>query len=148
HNTNVTKEPKAFLLRCGTLLREKPGTDFNISKVILHDMFSLPNYDIALLQVVGKIQLGTPAMDKITLPPQDTDLAPAGAMTTVIGWGLNSTQSPLLPEKLQTLDIPVVDRPTCISDYKNYNPPEYRISDYMFCAGYDEGIRDSCSAVH
>ncbi|CAG2120264.1 unnamed protein product, partial [Medioppia subpectinata] len=136
-------KPTELLLRCGTLLREQPGTDFNISQIISHEKYDDPNYDIALLKVVGEIKLGTSAIDKIALPSQDVDLAPAGAITTVTGWGQNA--SGYLSEKLQTLDGPVVDRETCINDYKDFDANGvYRISDYMFCAGYDDGKNNSC----
>ncbi|CAG2108931.1 unnamed protein product, partial [Medioppia subpectinata] len=139
-------KPTELLLRCGTLLREQPGTDFNISQIISHEKYDDPNYDIALLKVVGEIKLGTSAIDKIALPSQDVDLAPAGAITTVTGWGQNATG--YLSEKLQTLDGPVVDRETCINDYKDFDANGvYRISDYMFCAGYDDGKNNSCHAL-
>ncbi|CAG2170838.1 unnamed protein product, partial [Oppiella nova] len=134
-------KPVDLLLRCATLLREVPGQDLNISKVISHEDYNKNvsiNCDIGLLQVTGEFKLGTSALDKIKLPDQDQDYAAPGSVATVTGWGVNADYK--LPEKLQTVDVPVLDRATCISDYKS------SISDYMFCAGYDEGKRDHCYA--
>ena len=85
--------------------------------------------------------MGTQDSDKIALPEQDEEI-PAGAMVTVTGWGATS-EGGSLPATLQTLDVPVVDNPTCNQKYSGFND----ITDQMFCAGVDAGGKDSCQVL-
>ncbi|CAG2177076.1 unnamed protein product, partial [Oppiella nova] len=129
-----------LLLRCGTLSREVPGYDFHLELVISHENYTAPMHDndIGLLQIIGEFELGTPTIDKINLPNQDIDIAPVGAFATATGWGLNASQ--IYPEHLQTVDLPVMDRDICVHDYEGWVP----VTDKMFCAGYDQGQKDTC----
>jgi len=127
-------------LRCATLRHASGGQDFKIAQLIVHPSYSswtLDN-DIGLIKIDGKFTLGSSSLDKIALPDQDEDI-PAGSIVTVTGWGATS-EGGSLPATLQTLDVPVVANDVCAQKYQGFNS----ITDQMFCAGVDEGGKDSC----
>lgn len=57
---------------------------------------------------------------------------------TVAGWGTTS-EGGSVSRVLMKVNVPYVSRDKCQKGY-----PEYKITDSMICAGYDEGGKDSC----
>lgn len=57
---------------------------------------------------------------------------------TVAGWGVTSESSQSVSKKLMKVDVPFVDQQTCSLAYPN------SINDYMICAGFKDGGKDSC----
>lgn len=63
-----------------------------------------------------------------------------GACAVVTGWGdTRARPRSRLPDRLQAVDVPVVDSAECARVYPGM------ISDGQVCAGYRQGTRDSCS---
>ena len=130
----------SLTLRCNTLTHASGGQEYKVEQVIAHpsyDSWTLDN-DLGLLKISGSFQLGQENQDKIALPAQG-EVIPDGATVTVTGWGATS-EGGSLPARLQTLDVPVVGNAVCGEKYKDFNA----ITDQMFCAGVDEGGKDSC----
>ncbi|CAG2113186.1 unnamed protein product, partial [Medioppia subpectinata] len=127
-------------LRCGTLLYATPGVDYTVNRVIIHDRYDqYGDNDIALIGINGQLQLGTRDMDRIRLPAQGSDVPPV-SMVTVVGWGYLDYFGTDLAHTLQTVDVPVVDRQRCTSEYEDYNV----VTNNMMCAGLDQGGKDAC----
>ena len=57
--------------------------------------------------------------------------------------GTTSSGGSSLPTALRKVDVPVVARSTCASQYKAIDP-SYSITNNMFCAGFSAGGKDSC----
>ncbi|XP_076136110.1 trypsin-3-like [Alosa pseudoharengus] len=70
-----------------------------------------------------------------------SDCAPAGTMCRVSGWGniRDSNQGSRYPDKLQCLEIPIIDDDTCWNDAY-----PFQVTSNMMCAGFMEGGKDSC----
>jgi trypsin len=63
----------------------------------------------------------------------------AGTGLTVAGWGTTSSGGSSLPVSLLKVDVPVISRATCNSNYGNG-----AVTTAMFCAGLTQGGKDSC----
>uniref|UniRef100_A0A6M2E091 Putative trypsin-like serine protease n=1 Tax=Xenopsylla cheopis TaxID=163159 RepID=A0A6M2E091_XENCH len=131
-----------YQVRSGSTWKDFSGELHDVVETIVH-----PNYDkaaetdcdVAVLRVAQPIILDGSSRRKIQLTEIGQDM-PAGSLATVTGWGLINQQGDA-PQKLHVVQIPVVDRETCVQIYKNINET---ISDNMFCAGVPEGGKDSC----
>ncbi|CAG2174220.1 unnamed protein product [Oppiella nova] len=128
-------------LHCGTIARSTSGSNYNVSKIIYHELYDQPPglHDIALVKIVGKFELGSKNLNKIEMAANDTDVAP-GSIVRSIGWGMTNENITTLPEILQTLDVPVVKRSDCQSIYIDFY--NYTVAETSICAG-GEG-RDVC----
>lgn len=93
---------------------------------------SLDN-DIALLELTSPATLNARAdlAERGTLPG-------VGESLRVIGWGSINEGGPASDILLQ-VDVPLVSDAECEAAYSG------RITDSMFCAGFEAGARDSCS---
>lgn len=58
-------------------------------------------------------------------------------LSTVLGWGRTSVDVFDSPQLLREVQVPVVPRSKCVRAYG-------KIPTSQFCAGYDEGLKDSC----
>jgi trypsin len=63
----------------------------------------------------------------------------SGTTLSVAGWGTTSSGGNSLPVNLLKVDVPVISRATCNSDYGSG-----RVTSAMFCAGLTQGGKDSC----
>lgn len=81
------------------------------------------------------MQLGSTQAKAAKLPTQGSD--PTGTVT-ISGWGYLKEGGGSLPTNLQTLDVPVVPREKCNTQYNG------DITANMFCAGVDAGGKDAC----
>lgn len=72
------------------------------------------------------------------LPASGSDPA-SGTGLTVAGWGTTSSGGQSLPTNLLKVDVPVIARTTCNSNYGSG-----RVTAAMFCAGLTQGGKDSC----
>ena len=104
------------------------------------------NNDIALIQFTRRIPFST-SVRPICLPTADSDHA--GEIATIAGWGqlfprpkYGTSNRTLLPDKLQKLDVPLIDTERCRND-SNYSKSE--ITENMLCAGFMEGDQDACT---
>ncbi|XP_054152828.1 mite allergen Der p 3-like [Oppia nitens] len=134
--------PKTLYLRCSTLEHAKPGRDYNLTDLSVHKQFDGYHYDLALLKIQGKFQLGSPDMDKIQLAAPGSNVT-VGSLLTVTGWGIYNLTDRKLSPKLRTVDVPVVDWLKCVDAYKRN---KMNVTQDEFCAGYDQGGKDSCTS--
>ncbi|XP_016905487.1 trypsin alpha-3 [Apis cerana] len=132
----VTSSASRYSLRAGNSNKDQ-GTRYGVKRVIVHPNYNSKtiDYDIALLQVDGTIQLNS-NVQPVKLATSEPK---AGTIVTVTGWGAlkegGSTSSHLMK-----VSLPIVARSECQNAYKNYNT----ITNRMICAGYTQGGKDSC----
>lgn len=90
--------------------------------------------DIALMKLSSYIRVGSSAF-----PVCLSNLAPTVyPSATVIGWGLTDENSFTQPTKVRKVDVPVISNNDCKSAYGSL------MRSSMFCAGFEEGQKDSC----
>ena len=106
------------------------------SRVIVHESYrsAAEGDDIALLALTGRSR--TPGCN-CSRRGSTTVFGPPGACAVVTGWGDTQGRS-RLPDRLQAVDLPVVDSAECARVYPGM------ISAGQVCAGYRQGTRDSC----
>lgn len=104
-----------------------------IIKVIRHPQYddNTTDYDYALVQLDSPSNFAVIQMNSTEL-----DLKNNTITSTTAGWG--KTGAGTAAERLQKVDVPLVDADTCKTSYKN------AITDRMLCAGLTEGGKDSC----
>ncbi|KAH9866157.1 hypothetical protein J1614_008722 [Plenodomus biglobosus] len=130
----------AYSIRAGSLNRASGGTVSQISRIILHpnyvDRVSYDN-DIAILKLATSIP-ATNGVTYATLAASGNDPA-AGTTVTTAGWGSTASGSSASPTLLRKVDVPIVSRATCRSNYDATS-----VTNNMFCAGFAAGGKDSC----
>ena len=105
-------------------------------------------HDIALVRVDEPFPV--PRRETVQLQSVQLERAfgPPGACSVVTGWGKtegwgsqsrSGIRSPGRPDRLQAVDLPVIDNATCSAAYG------IEIVDGQVCAGYTQGTRDSCN---
>ncbi len=118
-------------------ISENEGTEqiIDVEEIIIHpdyqDTTGTDN-DIALLHLASPAQLN----DRVGIVQLGT-LPGAATPLTVIGWGSTSQGGAVSDILLQT-HVPLRTNTDCSNAYPG------RITDSMFCAGFDEGEHDSC----
>ncbi|XP_059480367.1 uncharacterized protein LOC132199566 isoform X2 [Neocloeon triangulifer] len=74
--------------------------------------------------------------------PEEQDPAENSQMCTVVGWGQLSEVGRIFPDTLQEVQLPLISTEECRR--RTVFLPLYRVTDDMFCAGFDRGGRDAC----
>ncbi len=115
-----------------------------IDNVIIHPDYVVPTLsdnDIAL------VHLKVPSTQKpaFLITTTSMDIIDPAELMTVIGWGLLSEDDPETTKILQEVDVEFISRDVCNSDgwYGNSSAPR-SITTNEFCAGFDQGGKDSC----
>ncbi|XP_062993326.1 serine protease 27-like [Elgaria multicarinata webbii] len=102
--------------------------------------------DIALVRLVHPVRY-TNYIIPICVPAANVEFPP-GMMCWVTGWGdISEGQDLPSPKKLQKLQVPIIDIQTCRRLYSidmGQSLPRKQIQDDMMCAGYAEGMKDTC----
>ncbi len=125
---------------------ENPGNRERIpaAEIFLHELYSsydLDN-DIALIRLEHAAHASLTPLQLIS----DTLFDEAYNEATVIGWGntiaqsLSFSEPDYYAERLQEVNIPVVDQETCVSTFDTG-----WITENMLCAGFASGRKDACS---
>ena len=121
-----------------------------VSRIIIHPLFSLSTLsnDIAILHI-KQIDLTSDRTKSICLPEIDDD-PHSNTMLTISGWGKVNNSCSYSPTHLMAVDVPVIQRNHCdklIKEYqiKIWNTTQVSITKEMFCAGYEQGKKDSCT---
>ncbi|XP_055715692.1 trypsin delta-like [Phlebotomus papatasi] len=109
------------------------GKFYEIEEFILHpeyneDLFS--NNDVAVFRIVGEFD----GINMRAIEMGDTEPAP-NSMVTISGWG-NLAWQGSMPDILQYVHVPVVDRSVCNRSYNG------GVNENMFCAG--KAGQDAC----
>ncbi len=115
------------------------GLRVGIESFFLHPDYndSTADNDIALIRL-AETPLGE-SIDLVT-SAEESSFLDTGVEVHVTGWGLKENGE--FSSKLLGVKVPMVDREKC-NQPVSYNG---KVTDNMFCAGYDEGIKDACKA--
>uniref|UniRef100_A0A8D0BBX3 Peptidase S1 domain-containing protein n=1 Tax=Salvator merianae TaxID=96440 RepID=A0A8D0BBX3_SALMN len=102
--------------------------------------------DIALVRLAYPVRF-TNYILPICVPAANVEFPP-GKKCWVTGWGdISEGQDLPSPKRLQKLQVPIIDIQTCRRLYSiDMGPslPQKNIQDDMICAGYAEGMKDTC----
>ncbi len=117
------------------------GTEvMTVKKIIQHPQFSMNtvDYDFALIQLNKKSHFKP-------IDPSKTEMKMGASnqkapLFTAAGWGTLQENSFSISNKLQKVEVPLVDSTVCKEVYKGFN----EVTDRMLCAGLDKGTKDSC----
>ncbi|KAF5300956.1 hypothetical protein FQA39_LY10926 [Lamprigera yunnana] len=129
-------------LRRGTALPSPYEQLRPITQIILH-----PGYvDVGFVNDISLLQMEIPVIFSdyvrpICLPTSDSVLND-NRICTVIGWGQLFEVGRIFPDTLQEVQVPIISTLEC--QKHTLFLPLYKITDDMFCAGYDRGGRDAC----
>uniref|UniRef100_A0AAY4A9H8 Vitamin K-dependent protein C n=1 Tax=Denticeps clupeoides TaxID=299321 RepID=A0AAY4A9H8_9TELE len=102
------------------------------------------NHDIALIKLKQHITFNTNIMP-LCLPSRDHQYIPD---TYGLVSGFGTTEDKKIPTKLRFVRVPLVKDDVCrksIEKITNETSEDYKFTENMFCAGFPEGGRDSCS---
>ncbi|GFU39751.1 trypsin-1 [Trichonephila clavipes] len=123
-------------------IRSLSRSSYSVHKVFdayVHEAFSTQTLqnDIALLKVEPSFDLDRSdgMLKAACLPPPGYE--PHG-YAVVSGWGTMKEGSRIIPTKLQAVSVPIITDDACRQAYGK------AIVETMLCAGYEEGMRDSC----
>jgi secreted trypsin-like serine protease len=122
------------------------GDALGVKQVIVHEEFDPKVFanDIALVEL-EKPANGTPVR---LAGPSDSAREAAGVKATVTGFGFTKSNhgwdERWLPEDLQEVDLPLVDREVCKAAYGASSMHGNVLDERNLCAGYKEGGRDAC----
>ncbi|XP_069952632.1 uncharacterized protein [Cherax quadricarinatus] len=136
-----------WVARLGALRR---GTKFpspyeqlgHISHIFIHPEYEDTGFinDISLLRIEESIKF-TDYVRPVCLPPPGAPVR-QGRLCTLVGWGQLFEVGKIFPDTLQEVQVPLISTSECRK--RTVFIPLYRITDDMFCAGYDRGGRDAC----
>lgn len=142
--------PSHFDLLTGTTtLSGSGGQRLQVAAIYAHPSYvpDTNDYDVALLRLARPTS--APEIAVIGASASEQALDDAGALATVIGWGVTSFGSSTPSDAQRFVEVPVQSGATCASSY----PPgfvdsdgfllEYHASN-MLCAGPMAGGKDSC----
>ena len=128
--------PQDLVVMHGSHSLSSGGSTRGALRIIVHENYRSPEQgnDVALVELDQpfpdtRVQLQSPRLNQVFGRP--------AACAVVTGWGDTQGRS-RLPDRLQAVDVPVVDPAECARVYPG------RISSGQVCAGYRQGTRDSC----
>ncbi|XP_060516368.1 serine protease nudel-like [Cylas formicarius] len=129
-------------LRRGTNLPSPYEQLRNVIRIIVHSGY----LDFGFINDISLLQMDRPVVFSdyvrpVCLPQPDHNLED-GRLCTVIGWGQLFEVGRIFPDTLQEVQIPIISTLECRKRTLFF--PLYKITDDMFCAGYERGGRDAC----
>ncbi|XP_008190743.1 uncharacterized protein LOC103312277 isoform X2 [Tribolium castaneum] len=129
-------------LRRGTALPSPYEQLRPITRIIVHPGYVDSGFinDISLLKMEFPV-IFSDYVRPICLPPPG-QMVPDGRLCTVVGWGQLFEVGRIFPDTLQEVLVPVISTAECRK--RTVFLPLYKITDDMFCAGYERGGRDAC----
>ncbi|KAH1000429.1 hypothetical protein HUJ04_000338, partial [Dendroctonus ponderosae] len=131
--------PSHLSIRAGSSDRTTGGQLVGVKSVNFPaDRFNVDTYDfdIAVLRLETALVLRE-GVAAIALPPPDVDVE-LGEVAVATGWGQIDPDETTLPDILQYVELPVITTQACQRYYGQL------ITARMFCAGYQEGGKDTC----
>lgn len=135
-------QPESLLVRLGGIDFASVEDKWMESRVQLfpHPQFNIQTQqnDIALLKLLTPLVAYQSSMLPICLPDKDMEFD--GAQSFVSGWGRLGEKSPI-STRLQYVGVPIINNTEC---QKIYQPINKQIDRQSICAGYAEGLKDSC----
>lgn len=124
-------------VRVGSSNSKSGGQTIKVKKIHQHPNYrrDIIDYDISILELASEIS--HPNAKPIPLADGSLKID-SGLPATITGWGTTSEGGSTSPY-LQMVQVPTITQEKCKDKYKDST-----ITDRMFCAGYDEGGKDSC----
>ncbi|KAF7284270.1 hypothetical protein GWI33_022262 [Rhynchophorus ferrugineus] len=135
HNVKVHQ----LQIRAGSTDRTLGGQIREIQEMYYpDDKFNIDTYDfdIAILKLIEHLVFNE-AVASIELPTPGREIKEHD-MAKATGWGMTDPLESTLPKILQVVKLPQISTSSCRKYYGNL------ISERMFCAGYEEGGKDTC----
>lgn len=136
---NLDRQPSELQIRAGSSIRSG-GQVRDVAEIHQHPNYDPDtegaDYDIAILTLVQSLQFGE-KVKPVYLPDLD-EIFPVGTKCTVTGWG-STEPARADPERLRGVVLPLISDEECQIAYK-----DTPITERMICAGYPEGMKDSC----
>ncbi|XP_015433606.1 PREDICTED: transmembrane protease serine 9-like [Dufourea novaeangliae] len=135
-----------FLVKAGKhslKLKESSEQVVKVVKSFVHEKYpgNVAPYDIALLKLEKPLTL-TKTVQPISLPEEGS--IPTGT-AVLTGWGSTSrTNNPIMPDKLQTAPLPLVDLATCKKAIEDLTGPS-PLHETNICSGPLTGGYSACS---
>lgn len=113
-----------------------------ISHIFIHPGYIDTGFvnDISILRMEEPVRF-TDYIRPVCLPPPTADIRD-GRLCTVVGWGQLYETGRVFPDTLQQVQLPLVSTEECRK--RTLFLPLYRLTNNMFCAGFDRGGRDAC----
>ncbi|XP_075056136.1 coagulation factor X [Mixophyes fleayi] len=140
HCMNQTKYFKVVVGDLNRLKHEGTESTHKVEKIIVHPKFVKETYDfdIAVIKLKEAINF-TDNIIAACLPDPDfaEQVLVKGEAGLVSGFGRIHERG-VQATKLQKLQVPYISRETCIQSSK------HRITENMFCAGYNTELKDAC----
>jgi trypsin len=136
---SVGQSAGSVQIRAGTLTRNAGGTVARVSRIVVHPSYSASTYsnDVAVWKLSTTIPTSS-TISYASLAASGSDPA-AGSAASVAGWGTTSSGGSSLPVELRRVDVPIISRSACQSQYGTS-----AITSTMVCAGLNTGGKDSC----
>ncbi|XP_054156516.1 uncharacterized protein LOC128954924 isoform X2 [Oppia nitens] len=132
------------ILRRGNLFASPYEQIRHITHVIVHKDYVDKGFinDIALLRLNEPINYSK-HVRPVCMPTElDDESKWHRQLCTTVGWGKLFEHGRIFPDTLQEVKLPVISTEECRK--RTLFLPLYKITDNMFCAGYDRGGRDAC----
>jgi secreted trypsin-like serine protease len=120
----------------------KIGKRIKVRRIVSHPSYNdySHNYDIALLELAQEVSYET-------LPLVEKNAELDGKEAMIIGWGSIEACRYQQSATLQQVTLPVISNYECNKAYNTICNPflyKYPITEHMMCAGYGDGVKDSC----
>lgn len=129
----------------GSNLLSSGGSRVFVKEKLVHPDYGpvYQDYDIALLYLESALPLDGVLMAPVSI--QDMQDLPSGHPCVASGWGrtIYSSGAPL-PDKMQGVDVPIVDFDRCAKYYMEETSEYAPIIEAQICAGYEAGKKDAC----
>ncbi|CAG2116201.1 unnamed protein product, partial [Medioppia subpectinata] len=132
------------ILRRGNVFASPYEQIRRITHVVVHKDYVDKGFinDIALLRLNEPINYSK-HVRPVCRPTEAEDVSKwHRQLCTTVGWGKLFEHGRIFPDTLQEVKLPVISTEECRK--RTLFLPLYKITDNMFCAGYDRGGRDAC----
>ncbi|XP_028521723.1 trypsin-1-like [Apis cerana] len=136
-----------FIVKAGKhdlKLVESTEQSIAVERTFVHEKYTgdVAPYDIALLKLAKPLKLGS-VVQPINLPSAPSN-TPTGNVT-LTGWGSTSrTNTPIMPNKLQTVDLPLINLTSCKQAIEKLTGPS-PLHETNICTGPLTGGFSACS---
>ncbi|KYO47312.1 serine protease 27 [Alligator mississippiensis] len=151
HCFQASKDPSQYMVLLGAYKLESNQdhkVPMHVTRIIVNSRYAgeATSGDIALVELRRVVRYSDYILP-ICLPAASVRFPP-GMMCWVTGWGnIREGEDLPAPQTLQELQVPIMDQKTCQNLYnKDMGKalPRKDIQDDMMCAGYAEGMKDTC----
>lgn len=128
------------------ITKPEQGKRVAVKEIYMHEDYDsgTVNKDVAILELTEVVTGIEPI--KIVTPEIEATIK-EGDLFTVMGWGNQDTKSEegKFPDVLHEVQVPLYNRQACLDAYPlEEGSSETSITEYMLCAGFVEGGKDSC----